>query len=136
MNKHMIGIKALLSQLKTIASYNRTNEFFVIGEFSKNKFNPMGSDFHIRGIYNKETHEKLNYPASMSKVCYNMTQEIQPEWKCYSFKATPTEFLFDEEAMELINRESAEGQYGKYYIYRWSDCDSESKLRELGNIKL
>ena len=134
--KYITGIKALLSQLKTIASYNRTNDFYVIGEFTKNKFNPMGSDFHIRGIYNSETHEKLNYPQGMSKLCYNMTQEIQPEWKCYLFRASPLEFKFDEKAMGSITRELAEGRYGPYYIYRWNDYNTSSSLKEFGDIEL
>ena len=134
--KSLTGIKALLSQLKTIASYNRVNEFYVIGEFTKNRFNPMASDFHIRGIYNTETHDRLNYPNSLSKVCYNMTQEIQPEYKVYLFKANPLEFKYDEEAMSEITRESAEGKYGAYNIYRWNDYNSNEILREFGDIRL
>lgn len=134
--KYLSGIKALVSQLRTIASYNRTNEFYVIGEFTKNKFNPMGSDFHIRGLYNVDTHERLNYPNSLSKVCYNMTQEIQPEYKVYLFKASPLEFKYNEEAMSKITRESAEGKYGQYYIYRWNDFDTTTALKEFGDIEL
>ena len=96
----------------------------------------MGSDFHIRGLYNVETHERLNYPNSLSKVCYNMTQEIQPEYKVYLFKVNPLEFKYDEDAMSKITRESAEGKYGQYYIYKWNDFDSTSALKEIGDIEL
>ena len=65
-----------------------------------------------------------------------MTQEIQPEYKVYLFKVNPLEFKYDEDAMSKITRESAEGKYGQYYIYKWNDFDSTSALKEIGDIEL
>ena len=117
--KGISGIKNFLAQLKSIAFFNRVNEMIVVGEFTKNKFNAMASDFHIRGIYNTETKQKLNWPATVSKICYNMTQEMQPEWKCYVFKSNPLEFKVSEELMLVIDRSLVDGRYGPYYLYRF-----------------
>lgn len=117
--KSMKGLKDMLVQFKTLATYNRVNGFYVIGEFSKNKYNPMSNDFHIRGIYNLDTHEKLSYPRTLSRICFNMSQEIQPDWKLYIFKSSPLTFKFDEETSKIITRNEYEGKYGKYFAYEW-----------------
>ena len=134
----IVGIKSLLASLKTAATYNRTNEFFVIGEFRQNKFDPLSSDFHIRGIYStNESRKKLIYPKNLSKVCYKFTNELQEkDFKVYYFKASPLELTFQEELMDKVSRELATGQYGDYFVYKWNDVSEEAELKELGNIKI
>ena len=135
--KYLTGIESLIKQFKTLASYNRVNEFYVIGEFTQNKYNSMASDFHIRGIYNSTTHAKLQFPSSMARICYNMTNTIQPQsFKLYHFKLEPLEFTYAEDMMDEISREYKEGKYGAYYEYKWNDIDEASSFSKLGKIFL
>lgn len=134
--KYLTGIESLIKQFKTLASYNRVNEFYVIGEFTQNKYNSMSSDFHIRGIYNSTTHAKLQFPSSMARICYNMTNTIQPAWKAYLFKSNPVEFTYAEDMMNEISREYKEGKYGPYYEYKWERADEAVALKEIGTIVL
>ena len=115
--KAISGIKNFLIQLKSIAFFNRVNGMIVIGEFTKNKFNAMASDFHVRGVYNLETKQRLNWPETVSKVCYNVTKELQPEWKAYIFKSNPIEFKYSEDITNDIERSLVDGRYGSYYRY-------------------
>ena len=129
--KAISGIKNFLAQLKSIAFFNRVTELIVIGEFTRNKFNAMASDFHVRGIYNLDTKQRLNWPETVSKVCYNMTKELQPEWKVYVFKSNPLEFKYSDELMNDIERAAVDGRYGTYYRY---DFKTKNELDEDLNI--
>ena len=131
-----IGAKGLLTQLKIIATVNRVNEMYVVGEYKVNRFNPVSSDFHIRGVWSVDNKNRLTIPQSVSKVAYHVTRDVQPEWKLYRYKTNPVEFKPDEAEAANIVRELSEGQYGEYYRYTWKDVTYDSFLKQLGDVEL
>lgn len=134
---HCVGLKELIPLLKQLCQYNRVSECILITEFSGNKYNPMSSDAHIRGLFAEcdGDMKRLNYPSQLPKVCYHFTSTRQPDFKVYRFRATPTAFKFDEELSATVRREKSEGEYGIYYRYSWP-VNTKEDYDELGDIEL
>ena len=130
------GISNLITVLKTIAAYNRTNEMYVIGELTVNKYNPLITDFRLKSAYNTDKTKKLNIPESVPRICYEFSKELQSEeFKVYKFSSNPVEFTYQEQLMSEVKKETINGKYGPYNTYSFED-DYTEELEHLGNIKI
>ncbi len=122
--KYTTGVMGLVNLLKVIAFHNRVQELLLVVEFSANKFNPLASDAHVRGIYDVDTHAKLAWPSNCPKICYKFSIEKQPEFKLYKFTVSPLSLVVQENT-EHLRRDLATGQFGDYYFYSFDDAKDE-----------
>ena len=130
------GVSNLITVLKTIAAYNRTNEMYVIGELTVNRYNPLITDFRLKSVYNTDKTKRLNIPEAIPKICYEFSKELQSqEFKIYKFCVNPLEFTYQESLMAEVKKELINGKYGPYNTYSF-EVDESDELEHLGNIKI
>lgn len=125
------GINALRTLLRQLAAYNRTNEMFVVIEYTENKFDKTRVDAHVRTAFStSDEHQKLIWPKDIKRVIYSVGKDIKDDYRVYYFCSSPTSLKVSDEATKEITRTYLSGRFGFYWAYTWNDIEVDSSLND------